>query len=174
MASLFALAPDGVCQAAASPRRWCALTTPFQLFSVRTRGVFFSVTLSVGSPRPAVSRHPTLRSPDFPHHPRPSTRRSRCRDRPAHFCALDYSEREVAMPFWNAWVSRQGDAPRSGGPRGRVEKMDEGRGAILERLGFEAEKWHPVLRPLPSVKHPGSLNQGARTSCDGSSRRVRR
>lgn len=174
MASLFALAPDGVCQAAALPRRWCALTTPFQLFSVRTRGVFFSVTLSVGSPRPAVSRHPTLRSPDFPHHPRPSMRRSRCRDRPARFCALDYSEREVAMPFWSAQASRQGDAPRSGGPRERAEKMDEGRGAILERLGFEAEKWHPVLRPLPSVKHPRLLNQEPRTSCGDLSRRVRR
>ena len=29
-------------------------------------GVFFSVALSVGSPRPAVSWHPALRSPDFP------------------------------------------------------------------------------------------------------------
>ena len=29
-------------------------------------GVFFSVALSVGSPRPAVSRHPASRSPDFP------------------------------------------------------------------------------------------------------------
>ena len=33
IASLFALAPDGVCQADASLRRWCALTAPFQLFS---------------------------------------------------------------------------------------------------------------------------------------------
>ena len=30
-------------------------------------GVFCSVALSVGSPRPAVSRHPALWSPDFPH-----------------------------------------------------------------------------------------------------------
>ena len=30
-------------------------------------GVFFSVALSVGSPRPAVSWHPALWSPDFPH-----------------------------------------------------------------------------------------------------------
>ena len=30
-------------------------------------GVFFSVALSVGSPRPAVSRHLALWSPDFPH-----------------------------------------------------------------------------------------------------------
>ena len=33
MAFLFALAPDGVCQAAPLPVRWCALTAPFQLFS---------------------------------------------------------------------------------------------------------------------------------------------
>ena len=69
MASLFALAPDGVCQAAALLRRWCALTAPFQLFSdaLPHLGVFFSVALSVGSPRPAVSWHPALWSPDFPH-----------------------------------------------------------------------------------------------------------
>ena len=30
-------------------------------------GVFFSVALSVGSPRPGVTRHLALRSPDFPH-----------------------------------------------------------------------------------------------------------
>ena len=80
MALLFALAPDGVCQAATLPPRWCALTAPFQLFSVRTRGVFFSVTLSVGSPRPAVSRHPTLRSPDFPH--------TEVRDRQVYPCII--------------------------------------------------------------------------------------
>ena len=33
----------------------------------RAGGVFFSVALSVGSPRPAVSWHPALWSPDFPH-----------------------------------------------------------------------------------------------------------
>ena len=33
IAFLFALAPDGVCQAALLPARWCALTAPFQLFS---------------------------------------------------------------------------------------------------------------------------------------------
>ena len=34
MAFLFALSPDGVCQAAPLPTRWCALTAPFQLFSL--------------------------------------------------------------------------------------------------------------------------------------------
>ena len=33
VALLFALAPDGVYQAATLPPRWCALTAPFQLFS---------------------------------------------------------------------------------------------------------------------------------------------
>ena len=77
IAFLFALAPDGVCQAALLPTRWCALTAPFQLFSRSSGGVFFSVALSVGSPRPAVSWHPALWSPDFP-------RAARARDRLAH------------------------------------------------------------------------------------------
>jgi len=65
-----ALAPDGACQAAVLPRRWWSLTPPFQLFPLRLAaqvGVFFSAALSVGSLRPAVSRHPALWSPDFPH-----------------------------------------------------------------------------------------------------------
>lgn len=35
IAPLFALAPDGVYQAAALPRRWWSLTPPFQLFPLR-------------------------------------------------------------------------------------------------------------------------------------------
>ena len=62
--SLFAFAPDGVYQATPLPTHWCALTAPFQLF--RRTGVFFSVALSVGLPRPAVSWHLALWSPDFP------------------------------------------------------------------------------------------------------------
>ena len=65
MAFLFALAPDGVFQATLLPTRWCALTAPFQLFSRLRGGVYFSVALSVGSPRPAVSWHLALWSPDF-------------------------------------------------------------------------------------------------------------
>ena len=70
IASLFALAPDGVYQAMSLPTCWCALTAPFQLFSRRSGGVFFSVALSVGSPRPAVSWHLALWSPDFPRTPK--------------------------------------------------------------------------------------------------------
>ena len=67
IALLFALAPDGVYQAVPLLARWCALTAPFQLFSQLPTGVFFSVALSVESPRPAVSWHLALWSPDFPH-----------------------------------------------------------------------------------------------------------
>ena len=45
-------------------------------FSPANRGVSFSVALSVGFPRPAVSWHLALRSPDFPH--------ACARDCPAH------------------------------------------------------------------------------------------
>ena len=72
MALLFTFAPDGACQAAVLPRRWWSLTPPFQLFPLRAAnrpqvGVFFSAALSVGLPRLAVSQHPALWSPDFPH-----------------------------------------------------------------------------------------------------------
>ena len=70
MALLFAFAPEGACQATLLPGCWWSLTPPFQLFSHpprRAAGVFFSAALSVGSPRPAVSRLPALWSPDFPH-----------------------------------------------------------------------------------------------------------
>ena len=47
------------------PRRW-ALTPPFHPYQERAwRSI--SVALSLESPPPAVSRHPALRSPDFPH-----------------------------------------------------------------------------------------------------------
>ncbi len=49
--------------------RRCALTAPFQpclILLAKAIGGLFSVALSVASRRPAVSRHPTLRSPDFP------------------------------------------------------------------------------------------------------------
>ena len=70
MALLYALAPEGACQATQLPECWWSLTPPFQLFSHsprRAAGVFFSAALSVGSPRLAVSQLPALWSPDFPH-----------------------------------------------------------------------------------------------------------
>ena len=56
-------------------------------FSPASRGVFFSVALSVGLPRPAVSWHLALRSPDFPH--------ARARDCPARsrlYYTLSYEQ----------------------------------------------------------------------------------
>lgn len=50
---LFALAPDGVCQAAPLPTRWCALTAPFQLFSQRERMRESSFLRHFPSGRPA-------------------------------------------------------------------------------------------------------------------------
>ena len=53
------------------PGRWCALTAPFHPYRAPdpgrpVRGGLFSVALSRGSPRVAVSNRPALWSPDFP------------------------------------------------------------------------------------------------------------
>ena len=67
IAPLFGLAPDGVCQPLVLPQARCALTAPFHpCLCLAAIGGVFSVALSVASRRPAVSRHPALRSPDFP------------------------------------------------------------------------------------------------------------
>src|SRR5258705_12999847 len=47
-----------------SPEGRCALTAPFHPYLLR--GGLFSVALSSGSPRLAVSQHPALWSSDFP------------------------------------------------------------------------------------------------------------
>src|SRR3954471_17141819 len=63
------LASGGVCLAAASPRRRCALTAPFQPCRATRRaavGGVFSVALSRGVPRVGVTDHLALRCPDFP------------------------------------------------------------------------------------------------------------
>ena len=51
------------------PGRWCALAAPFHpclCTACRAIGGLFSVALSCGSPRLAVSQHPALWSPDLP------------------------------------------------------------------------------------------------------------
>ena len=68
---LFGLAPDGVCLAAASPRRRCALTAPFHLCLCATHvwsrhRPCVSVALSRGFPRVGVTHRPALWCPDFP------------------------------------------------------------------------------------------------------------
>src|SRR3954469_22873664 len=67
-AALLGLASDGVCLAAALPRRRCALTAPFQPCRAARAalGGVFSVALSRGFPRVGVTDHPALRCPDFP------------------------------------------------------------------------------------------------------------
>jgi hypothetical protein len=55
----------------ALPRTRCALTAPFHPYLIHRRepaaiGGSFSVALFLASRRTAVSRHPTLWSPDFP------------------------------------------------------------------------------------------------------------
>ena len=60
---LFGLAPDGVCLAAASPRRRCALTAPFHLCLFATHvwsrhRPCVSVALSRGFPRVGVTHRP--------------------------------------------------------------------------------------------------------------------
>ena len=69
--SLLRLAPNGVLPAAASPRRWWALTPPFHPYPRRLRrvfasGGFLSVPLSVGFRRLGFPQRPALRCPDFP------------------------------------------------------------------------------------------------------------
>jgi hypothetical protein len=55
----------GLPSRAGHPARWWALTPPFHPCQVEPGGLF-SVALSRGSPRVAVSNHPALRSPDVP------------------------------------------------------------------------------------------------------------
>src|SRR3954447_6067929 len=68
---LLGLAPGGVCLAAASPRRRCALTAPFHLCLYATQlqsrhRPCLSVALSRGFPRVGVTHRPALWCPDFP------------------------------------------------------------------------------------------------------------
>src|ERR1700753_1779999 len=68
---LLGLAPGGVCLAAVSPRRRCALTAPFHLCLYATHvwprhRPYVSVALSRGFRRVAVSHRPALWCPDFP------------------------------------------------------------------------------------------------------------
>ena len=68
--SLFGLAPGGVCRAAAvTSERGGLLPHRFTLACAAEAaaiGGLFSVTLSIASRRPGVTRHRALRSPDFP------------------------------------------------------------------------------------------------------------
>ena len=64
-ASCLVLLRVGFAMRSLLPGTRCALTAPFHPYRDE-RGGLFSVALSFESPRPAVSRHPALWSPDFP------------------------------------------------------------------------------------------------------------
>jgi hypothetical protein len=76
---LFGLAPGGVCRATPVARSAVVSYTPVSPLPVpgileedaAAIGGLLSVALSVASRRPAVSRHPALRSSDFPRRPPP-------------------------------------------------------------------------------------------------------
>src|SRR5690606_2570599 len=65
-AALLGLAPGGVCRATPVTRGAGGLLPHRFTLTGRTAGGLFSVALSRGSPRVAVSNHPALRSPDVP------------------------------------------------------------------------------------------------------------
>ena len=68
---LFGLAPGGVCRAAPVTGSAVVSYTTVSPLPVPSRAIggLFSVALSVALRRPAVSRHPALRSSDFPRRP---------------------------------------------------------------------------------------------------------
>lgn len=85
---LLGLAPGGVCLAAVSPRRRCALTAPFHLYLYAAHvwprhRPYVSVALSRGFRRVGVTHRPALWCPDFPRSgcfsaPRPLGSHHRC------------------------------------------------------------------------------------------------
>ena len=78
------------------PGRWCALTAPFHPYlctANRAIGGLFSVALSFGSPRLAVSQHPALWSPDLPQRDAGRSIPSSSRGHPA-----DSPRRQSPMP----------------------------------------------------------------------------
>ena len=85
----------------------CALTAHFHTYSPWFYdGCLFSVALSLCSRTPAVSRHPALWSPDFPH--------ALARDRPAYFidfdCTILFPENQV---FYFAFIDNIVYSPSS-------------------------------------------------------------
>ena len=92
MRSVWSCSEWGLACCALLPGARCALTAPFHPYLCRLfrrpSAVLLSVPLSVALPRPAVSRHSALRSPDFPPRtPCGGTRRLSVRP----VCGADYS-----------------------------------------------------------------------------------
>ena len=147
------------------PDRWCALTAPFHPYLCGPEpaiGGLFSVALSCGSPRLAVSQHPALRSPDLP---RPGPRRgaTTAATRPAH-------RRHQCLPGHAPWnASGRPDhmpmQPSSLGCRS-VELARNRRSAPVRRAS--AERRGPVhrraLRPgrgRPRPAFPAAARSGS-------------
>ena len=160
MVLLFAFAPDGACQAAVLPRRWWSLTPPFQLFSQRLAapaGVFFSAALSVGLPRLAVSQHPALWSPDFPHDADRSTPRGRL----AHLARAILSSLRSLLGLFlvttsaephNCYNVRTNSA--SGGVYSRKRKAAPWASFMISpRLGVPS-RWTRTIPIIPSARPP--------------------
>ena len=135
-------------------------------------GVFFSVTLSVGSPRPAVSRHPALRSPDFPHHPKPL----HAKGAGAAIVQPAFARLIIANEEWQKGRFPVSCKIRQRHTCVRGQAPDTFRGMRTLRVAIvEAERSVLLLRnPLPHVKYLCSLSREPRTSCDDSSHRVRK
>ena len=113
------LAPGGVCRAATVARRAGGLLHHrFTLAAgASTDGGLFSVALSRGSPRVAVSHHPALRSPDFPRRSRRSHRgRPTDSSAPSGYSTCDRAlPRDRALPMLTRRRSPPGGA--TGRPR---------------------------------------------------------
>jgi hypothetical protein len=150
IASLFALAPGGVCRAAPVTRgavRSYRTVSPLpRALSREPFGGLLSVALSCGSPRPVVNRHPALWCPDFPR--RPCGRRVR----PGGSGEGDLTR---AMGPGNSGPSA-GSAAGSGAPR--AARLAE---AAVRASSFEPD---PAPRFAPSTFPTGPARNSSRTA----------
>jgi hypothetical protein len=120
------------------PVRWCALTAPFHPCLCGPEpaiGGLFSVALSCGSPRLAVSQHPALRSPDLPR-PGPPARRH-AESRPPGRLTVAPS---VAGPAPRRHILGSEDASRPGPGRRSSGAAPAGGVETLSRFGGGPER----------------------------------
>jgi hypothetical protein len=130
------LAPGGVCRAARiTPDAGALLPHRFTLTcaGMPVIGGLFSVALSCGSPRLAVSQHPALWSPDLP---RPGPASGPSRGHPAG---------SPSPPVCQAQASRRYDVARSGPLIDFDGTHQRGRGAICHcRSVAERSHWRRI------------------------------